>query len=469
VDLWVARSTEAAAQFDALGLRNVHIPYAIDPGLFFPIPEKAALRESLGLPPGACVIGNFHRDSEGADLSQPKLQKAPEFFVMVCRKLVAAGARIHVLLAGPRRHWMRTELAREGVPFTFAGDASITGDDLRENILPRKRLNELYNACDLILLPARWEGGPQAVMEAAAARVKILSTPTGVARDILEPASLFETPDEAVRAVLDDIRNTTLAATIAPQFDRWRASHTTDTLKTGLRRLYASLENEPLHPPGPWRDMALQTARIITRRFPRRPPRRIGLIHQAGTCPYLDRAVPALRSILEKAGIECPSPPSDVTIVGISQNPLPTTRRLLQLAGPEFVPSQSLPGACMVVPSVQDAVNFRSAGGSNPVVVCPLVFDVPTGPREPLVVEENDLRASVRIHGAMLAGSPVVYPERSHYRFGVFHGGVPYGQHRALHEAMAAATSHAEDFRSLARVPGPAHAGRFVCALLAGD
>jgi glycosyltransferase involved in cell wall biosynthesis len=465
VDLWVARSTEAAAQFDALRLRHVLIPYAIDPALFFPIAEKAALRHGLGLPENTYVIGNFHRDSEGADLSQPKLQKAPELFVMVCRRLVAAGACIHVLLAGPRRHWMRGELARAGIPFTFAGDASIAGDDLRQNILPRERLNELYNACDLILLPARWEGGPQAVMEAAAARVKILSTPTGVARDILEPASLFETAEEAVRAVLMDIGDNALAATVAPQHGRWKARHTNATMNAGLRDLYASIQTEDFRPRTPWRDMALEIARITTRRHPRRQPRRIGLLHQTGSCPCLDRAIPALRTILEGAGIECLPVPLDCTIAGSVRDPLPPVRRLLQITGPGFNACDSLPKACMVVPSAQDAVNHRSAGGANPVVVCPLVFEAPPGPTEPLVVEENDREASVRILEAMLAGNPVVYPEGT--SFGVFHGGISYGSRRARTDAIAAATAHSRDFRSLARVPGPSHAKRFFLTLLA--
>ena len=81
VDLWVARSREAFDQFQRLQLPAEHIPYAIDPGLFFPISEKKALRREFGIPENAYVIANFHRDSEGADLGVPKVQKAPEFML----------------------------------------------------------------------------------------------------------------------------------------------------------------------------------------------------------------------------------------------------------------------------------------------------------------------------------------------------------------------------------------------------
>ena len=44
VDLWIARSHEAFDQFTRLHLPVEHIPYAIEPELFYPIPDKVALR-----------------------------------------------------------------------------------------------------------------------------------------------------------------------------------------------------------------------------------------------------------------------------------------------------------------------------------------------------------------------------------------------------------------------------------------
>ena len=104
VDLWVARSTEAHGQFSKLGLPVVHIPYSIDPKLFFPILDKRALRIKHGLPPDAYLIANFHRDAEGSDLHTPKFQKAPELFVIILKALMELGHPVHALLAGPRRH-----------------------------------------------------------------------------------------------------------------------------------------------------------------------------------------------------------------------------------------------------------------------------------------------------------------------------------------------------------------------------
>ena len=214
VDLWIARSREAFDQFTRLHLPVDHIPYAIDPELFFPIPDKARLRREFGIPEDAYVIANFHRDSEGADLNTPKTQKAPEFLVAILKRLRNAGAEFHVLLAGPRRHWLRNELRCENIPFTFVGKSDVEADDFGINILDRDQLNKLYNASDLYLIPSRWEGGPQSAMEAAACRCKILSTPLGVARDILETESLIRTAPEAAARLLADIRSRSLDATV---------------------------------------------------------------------------------------------------------------------------------------------------------------------------------------------------------------------------------------------------------------
>ena len=241
VDLWVARSTEALEQFRSLGLPAVHIPYTIDPDLFFSVEDKKAIRREFGIPENAYVIANFHRDTEGADLKTPKFQKAPEMMVAILKRVRDAGAPFHVLLAGPRRHWIREELEKEGIPFTFVGKPGIAGDDFGVNILSRAKLNRLYNAADLHLVPSRWEGGPQSAMEAAACRIKQLCPSIGVARDILEKESIFHSAAEAAGKIIDDIQSGTLNATIESQFVRWRSSHTTETLAAGLRALYDDL------------------------------------------------------------------------------------------------------------------------------------------------------------------------------------------------------------------------------------
>lgn len=81
VDLWVARSCEAVHQFQTLGLPVAQVPYCVDPEIFRPLPDGSSIRRELDIPPDAFVFGNFHRDSEGSDLTRPKVQKGADVFL----------------------------------------------------------------------------------------------------------------------------------------------------------------------------------------------------------------------------------------------------------------------------------------------------------------------------------------------------------------------------------------------------
>lgn len=197
VDLWIARSREAAGQFASLGLQVVQVPYCIDPQVFRPLPDRVSIRREGGIADDAFVIGNFHRDSEGGDLAKPKAQKGPEIFFEIARELHRRVPRTVVLLAGPRRHWLRRELERAGVPYRFVGRV-MAGDDYTINILDRQELNRLYQALDVCVISSRWEGGPYSVLEALFAGRPVLSTPVGLARDALPEKALYRSVEEAV-------------------------------------------------------------------------------------------------------------------------------------------------------------------------------------------------------------------------------------------------------------------------------
>ena len=53
-------------------------------------------------------------------------------------------------------------------------------------------LNELYNILDMYIVSSRTEGGPQAIVESATTKTPIISTDVGVASQILNPESLFD-------------------------------------------------------------------------------------------------------------------------------------------------------------------------------------------------------------------------------------------------------------------------------------
>jgi len=473
VDLWVARSREAFDQFQRLQLPAEHIPYAIDPGMFFPIPEKQALRREFGIPETAYVIANFHRDSEGADLGAPKVQKAPEFMVAVLKRLRDAGASFHVLLAGPRRHWLRNELAREGIPFTFVGKADVAGDDFGVNILDRVRLNKLYNASDLYLIPSRWEGGPQSAMEAAACRCKILSIPVGVARDILEPESLVRTAPEAAARLLDDMRDRSLDRTIAPQFDRWKACHTTSTMCSELCRLYRELPERPSFQSKKsrlpvWRGRWLQARHAFKRRIVHPGlPKEVVWNHKPGASADLDEILGMVRKALDQLGVRVfDHGGSGPEIIGWPDRPVSGSRRRLQWIVPDLPADKLVPSAVLVAPSVQDVLNLRATGIFQPAVALAIPL-TGSGPlHEALLVEPGDVGASVRIWRAMAAGRPVVYPEGTAYYEQVFHAGLRYSLQTEIASLTKFAADNLEELHSFAHLPAQADALRFLKVLL---
>ena len=248
IGLWLPISREAEANLQTLGYPSAYVPYTVDTIVFQPKPPagvtRAALRTQLGLPADAYVIGNFMRDSRVNDITKPKPQKGVELLLEILRGLHTRGLPVHVLLAGPRRHWLRAQLRAAGIPFTFAG-REIAGDDIAINILDPATVNRLYHASDLHLVTSRWEGGPRAALEATATRTKIVSTPVGMSRDILEPVCLFSAVDEARALIERDIRESFLDPTVEPQYRRIRERHVPDANVPLLRSIYEKIDTVP--------------------------------------------------------------------------------------------------------------------------------------------------------------------------------------------------------------------------------
>lgn len=249
VDMWIARSTAVAGEFEALGLPVVRAPYCADRSVFRPLPDRASIRrswrEKLNIPADAFVIANFNRDSEWTAVGpRPKRQKAPEIFLRMVEQVAAKHPHIIVLLAGPRRHWLRKELEHRGVPFRFVGDP-VSADDYKTNVLDRATLNELYHASDLYLLTSRWEGGPHAVLEASLAGLPVLSTPVGMAADLLKSDCLFDSVEEGVRKLDAFVRNGFPSGLDENTRLRAERNHSMEKLRESLLEAYAAIPCEP--------------------------------------------------------------------------------------------------------------------------------------------------------------------------------------------------------------------------------
>jgi glycosyltransferase involved in cell wall biosynthesis len=128
---------------------------------------KKVLREKYKIPINKFVIGSFVKDGSGwEDGMEPKLIKGPDIFIQVVKKLHEK-FDIHVLITGPSRGYVKNELEKLKIPFTYI---------FLENYL---EMVDCYNIIDLYLITSRVEGGPKGSLEALASGVPLVSTKVG--------------------------------------------------------------------------------------------------------------------------------------------------------------------------------------------------------------------------------------------------------------------------------------------------
>ena len=171
----------------------IQIPLWVNSNDFYPIMNKTELRNKYDLENSAYLVGSFQRDSLGSDLSKPKLIKGPDIFLKVVNKLSKQNDNLKVILAGKRRDYVIKNLLDLKIDFKYFEMAST------------ETLNELYNILDIYIVSSRLEGGPQAILESAITKTPIISSDVGVASQILNPKSLFDSnnPDSYFSAVPD--------------------------------------------------------------------------------------------------------------------------------------------------------------------------------------------------------------------------------------------------------------------------
>lgn len=245
VDHWVVPSTRAKFYADRLHLKCAHIPYGIDTQVFHSVANRDKLREKYHLPKDKYMIGSFQRDTEGSDLKTPKYIKGPDIFLEIVRKVFETEKNIHVVLAGPRRFWLRKKLEENGIPYTFLGRNMYDRDDILENTLNHEAVNDLYNAVDLYIVSSRLEGGPKAVLECAAIGTKIIATKVGHAEDILEKEQLYGPYVEASEMVLRDIASGHLK-TFTEKNKEKISEHTIESISKKLQSLYSEVNKEKM-------------------------------------------------------------------------------------------------------------------------------------------------------------------------------------------------------------------------------
>lgn len=248
IGLWVAISQKAERDLRSIGLKTTYMPYTLDPSDFPPrLPADTArtLRTQHSLPEGKYIIGNFMRDTLGADLSIPKEQKGADVFLQIVVSLFEQRLPIHVLLAGPRRHWLRKNLQQRGISYTYIGEET-NEDDNDINILSQTEMGKLYHLIDVNLVTSRWEGGPRCVLEGVATKTKVVSSNVGLAPDALESTCIYQDLDGAVDILASDIKGGSLNATVESQYKRYVDCFNPACNIPKLREIYKSIDNIPI-------------------------------------------------------------------------------------------------------------------------------------------------------------------------------------------------------------------------------
>ena len=198
------------------------VPNGIDPGPFETAEALDLTR--IGVPPGApsaCVVGLLNV-AKGQDLA-------------LCALVEPGLEALHLLLAGHGE-----DLA------ALRALADELGVAERVHFLGwRDDAPRLIAACDLVLLPSRWEGMPYVVLEAMAASKPVVATRVDGARELVLPgetgelADVEDAPDlaRALRAVLGLSPGERAQLGRAGR-ERLLAGYTLQTLASGLIAVY---------------------------------------------------------------------------------------------------------------------------------------------------------------------------------------------------------------------------------------
>lgn len=159
------------------------------------------VRRELGIGPERRVVGTLARAARA---------KAPEVFLAVAERVLAAQPDVLFLFSGAGEDWvwLQAEVARRGL----TGRVLLLGH--------RSDVPEVLEAMDVFLLTSLWEGLPTAVVEAAAARVAIVTTDVSGVRDVVQhevSALIFPVGDAAglARGVLQLLSDPGGAAALA--------------------------------------------------------------------------------------------------------------------------------------------------------------------------------------------------------------------------------------------------------------
>lgn len=156
--------------------------------------DRQESRFKLGFESSSFIIGSFQRDSEG-ETANPKLEKGPDIFCDYVEKIASKKENVKVLLGGWRRKYVIKRLDEAGIPYTLL------------ELVPNDTLRHMYLSCDLYVVSSRYEGGPQALLEAPATLTPIITNNIGIAKQTVVDDCIIDVSKEIYFPTEKDTKN----------------------------------------------------------------------------------------------------------------------------------------------------------------------------------------------------------------------------------------------------------------------
>ena len=180
VDYYHVLSSKTEEKLRKLSNKEIFVqPFWADSKLWYKKENRSEIKKNLGFNESDFLIGSFQRDTEGKDLTSPKLIKGPDIFVELLEKHFDKN-NIKIVLTGKRRQFIIKKLNEKGIKYKYF------------EMVNNNDLNDLYNILDLYIVSSRLEGGPQQILECALSKTPIVSTDVGIAKYILSEESIYD-------------------------------------------------------------------------------------------------------------------------------------------------------------------------------------------------------------------------------------------------------------------------------------
>ncbi|MBA3831431.1 MAG: glycosyltransferase family 4 protein [Chthoniobacterales bacterium] len=152
--------------------RIVCVPYGVDASRFLPpsSDERHATRQALGISDKSVVVGFFAKKS-----SNEQDRKGTDVFASAVQQLHRMLPSLVILIIGPGWDELLDHLSNAGINCIW-----------RPFVRDAADMPKMYQALDFYWVTARVEGGPVTLLEAMSTALCCITTPVGLAREIVE-------------------------------------------------------------------------------------------------------------------------------------------------------------------------------------------------------------------------------------------------------------------------------------------